>query len=88
MRKKFIASKIGYDEKNKEEIAPVMKYMIGHLIFCNCWIALSYFLILNYYVHTAFCGVIFCVATWHGATRYYNMMTKYTIKKIEKLLSL
>ena len=82
---KGAASLCGYDQYWYDSVSCLSKYMTYHLIGSFLLISFSYLLWFNYWVHTVFCTSLFMYCTYNGAQRYYNMMTKYYRKSLEKL---
>ena len=78
MRKdKVAASVCGFNSDKHENVFPFIKYMALHWLGASLMISFSYLLWFNYWLHTLFCSSLFMFCTYNGATRYYNMMTKY-----------
>lgn len=87
---KPMAKAFGYDASSKEKrirLLPIAKYMSFNVCFFTGTIAFSYLMYLNFWVHTVFVGYLFSSVTYYGALRYYNMMTKFYIKKVEKIIN-
>ena len=82
---KAVSTLCGYDEERYYDIACFSKYMAYHLLGSSLLISFSYILWFNYWIHTVFCASLFLFVTYNGAQRYYNMMTKYYRKSLEKL---
>lgn len=83
---KTLAKLCNYDPSNTSQMLPIFKFMCIHAAFFNISICWSYVMWLEFHVHTLFCLFLFGSATWMGAIRYYNMMTKYYLKSLEKVL--
>lgn len=79
----------GYDESTPEKrkrMGPIMKYMFIHNMLFGISPAIAYLCYMNFWVHTAWCCLLFVSCTYYGALRYYNMMTRYYIGKLEKMI--
>ena len=84
-----LAKKLGYDPSSAETNAhfvPFLKYIVLHALACLAAIAISTIFWYNFYLHTAFIVLTFVSATYYGAIRYFNMMTKYYVKTLSQLL--
>lgn len=87
---KPMAKAFGFDCSTPEKrirMLPIMKYMTFNIFFFGCTIAFSYLVYLNFWVHTAFVLYLFSSVCYYGALRYFNMMTKYYVKKVENLIN-
>jgi hypothetical protein len=82
---KSAGAMFGYNQDEYWTIGPFIKYMVSHLIGATISISFSYVLWQSFWVHTAFCCSLFAYCTYNGARRYYNMMTKYYKKSLEKI---
>jgi len=83
--KPWFKKMIGYDGSTLEthaRMGPFMIYFTMHLVGTLSLIALSYVFWNYFWAHTALVLLLFFWATWNGAQRYFNMMTKYYIKAI------
>jgi len=84
-----VAKMFRYDASSKETNAhflPFMKYIICHLFCVFLAIAVSTVFWYNWWIHSAFVITCFISATYYGAIRYFNMMTKYYVKTLKLLL--
>jgi len=82
-RMKPLAKICGWDPSTQESRArmiPIIIFMIGHACLVTTVVALSYLLYFNFWVHTAFAASLFVSCTYHGANRYFKMMTTYYVK--------
>ena len=80
---------IGYDDSTPEKrikILPIVKFQICQCLAIAITMAFGYLLWWNFWVHTAWCAVLFSSCTYFGAVRYFNMMTKYYMKSLEKIV--
>ena len=76
----------GYNYEEPTNIAPIVKYCLGHAIGFTIFIAWSYVSYLNFWVHSCIAVILFTYATWNGATRYFRMMTVYYVRHMKKLV--
>jgi hypothetical protein len=76
----------GYSNEKYYQISPLVLFMSCHAFGAFLTISFSYVLWNNFWLHTGFCFTILSICIYNGAMRYYNMMTKYYIKSLERLL--
>jgi hypothetical protein len=63
--------------KNPASLSTYVNFMSCHAISAMVLCSLSFMLWNNFYAHTAYCMVLFMIATYNGSVRYVNMMTKW-----------
>lgn len=77
-----------YDESTDQKRRRCLPFIIFSLLHAAQMViqyAISYVTYYSFWAHTALCLTLFTSASWYGALRYFNMMTKYYLKRIEKI---
>ena len=85
---KLFASICRFDDRtieSRQSMTPILIHQTFHAILVIAQTAFSCLMWHHFWVHSVFCIFILSVCAYNGAMRYYNMMTKYFIKSLEKI---
>jgi len=66
-------------------VAPVLKYMLIHMIGVGLAILIGTMCYFYFWFHTALVGVCFSVPAYNGSVAYVRLITRYPIKAVEDL---
>jgi hypothetical protein len=90
VKSKQAAKICGWDPSTPESRArmiPIIIYMLGHALLVVAVVAASYLLWFNFWVHSIFAALLFASCTFHGANRYFKMMTSYYERGLQKIIN-
>ena len=73
------------DDHKRRRCLPFIIFSFLHASMMSIQYCISYLTYNSFWAHSFLCMTLFTSASWYGALRYFNMMTKYYLKRIEKI---
>lgn len=88
-RNKAVSAVLGIKDPEKDfpRVVNVLKYMAMHAVLVLGGFLNGVACAKSWHWHTFICTFIVLTAMWNGAQRYYKIMTRFYVKKIEALVA-